>query len=212
MTSSSPLSGRLTPGLRRGILIGAGLIFAIIHTITGWYWIPAFVSGQLVGLYWPLLLYTLAVAPLTVIGLVAGLSMTVAALLSRLRGSSGSPQLRWGLGVCFVALFFGAAGFPAVRSPLTDDSSVVLNQNGYHLAVEHDTNQESLLLFECDIAGVNCQEIYRSAGYAANEIDTAEILSDESRGIISVRACLVASANSQQGCQVIETYQQRLFK
>jgi len=194
------------------ILIVVAVIFAVVHTVTGWYWIPAFVNGTLFGWYWPLLFYTIAVEPVMGIVVLIGVILLVRVVRRRAHGRNAAGSRRWGIGLIIAAVVLGLTGLPAVFRPLIHDSTVIVNQNAYHLATYHDLGGNSVLLFECDFAGVGCQEVYRSPNYAANAIDSASLVADQPRGAILIKVCTRTTGSLAVTCDTITTFQQRLFK
>lgn len=194
------------------VLILVAVAFGVVHTVTGWYWIPAFVNGTLFGWYWPLLTYTIAVEPVMIIGALLGVVLLVNALRRRAQGDPTSGGRRWAIGLIIFAVAMALTGLPAVFRPLTHDATAIVNQSAYHLATYHDLGSDALLLYECDFAGAICQQVYRSAGYAPDAIDSATLITDVPRGAISVKVCARSSGSTAVTCDTIETYQQRLFK
>ncbi len=194
-------------------LYALGVLFAIVHTITGWYWIPAFVSGNFSGWYWPLLFYTQAVEPVMILGVIIGAVLLGVVLINRARGRPNPGRRRWGIGLIFAALFLGLTGLPAVFTPLSHDASTTVNQSTYQLATHHDLGASRLLLFECDLPGLACQKVYTSKNYPPDAIDSASLIPDVTRGTITVKVCLRAAGSpAAVSCDSVETYQQNLFK
>src|SRR5262249_46041918 len=154
----------------RIVFVVLGILYAILHTFTGWYWIPAFVSGSVPGWYWPLVFYTLAVEPVMVVGLIVGITWLIIVVIRRRRGIEPTGRRRWGIILIFIAVFIGATGLPAVFQPINHVTSTTINANTYHLATHGNIGTAEILLFECDFAGASCTQVFQSDPYDIREL------------------------------------------
>lgn len=196
----------------RPVFVVLGIVFAILHTFTGWYWIPAFVNGTLPGWYWPLLFYTIAVEPVMVLGLIGGITLLVIVLVRRRRGVEQPGRRRWGVALIFASVFIGLTGLPAVFQPLYHVASTTINLNTYHLATHAYLGTTEIMLFECDIAGASCSQVYRSNPYDASTLRDIFLVPDVPRGTVTVKVCTITQGQTDITCAAIKTFQQRLFE
>jgi hypothetical protein len=196
----------------RIVFVILGILYAIIHTFTGWYWIPKFVDGSLPGWYWPLLFYTIAVEPIMVVGLIVGVFLLVLVMIRRRRGDENPGRRRWGIILIFVSIFIGLTGLPAVFQPLFHAASTTINFNTYHLARHVNLGNTEVLLFECDFAGASCTQVFRSDPYDASTLRDISLVPDVPRGTVTVKVCTVQPGQTNISCTSIKTFQQRLFE
>jgi hypothetical protein len=162
-------------------------ILAVVYFAIAWWWKRDFVWGESVGPYWLFVAMDWTVLPLTIVSLLSFFAASAVWLVRVVRREPSAHSAALPSGVLLLAsLVFLGACFPSLVSPITPLDSLRVHGRVYYLSGITALMDENYALFECDGAGLMCQEVYRSGDYAPTNPMQAELAYDDATNTLSI--------------------------